>query len=184
MIVLLVAAFSSFVMAENVSDNSENKERFAIGGFWEMEDNLSGGFGEWIIPIYKSENNFFLRDCINMGGFGIDLQGSSNSIGGFVAGNRLQFGGINDYQYFRIRAYGFAGCSFGIFSGKDHKPFDDTYILGGIGGGGFELQYSNRNAFCIEFGGNYISFIGKDYQDWEDFNTISPILMLGFRSYY
>jgi len=147
-----------------------------------MEGNLGQGYGEWSFPVF-SKNNFFIRDNISIGGFG---GATSNNIdyGGCEIGNHLLFGGIYDLETFSVKTYGFFGAEYALFSAPDHLLLSPSGLLGTITGGGFELQYSENNAFVVEYGGKYRYVVGKDHKKYSKFNTINPVLMLGFRSYY
>jgi len=182
--VLAAALCSVSLAAETVSSNIPAEPRCATGGFWVMKDGFSAGFGEWSFPLYAGKDGFFIRNCINVGGFSCLAAGSTDEIGGCILGNRIQLGGTYDCSGVVIRTYSILGAGMGLFSGTGKNISDAPYITSWMIGGGFEIQYSPCNAFCIEFGGDDTGFMGENCHNWSDYTTMSPILILGFRSYH
>lgn len=161
----------------------EFKNGISSGGFFVMEDDFGEGYGEWSFPIARIKN-FMIRDCASIGGFGKSTADRQIDFGGMSVGNTVHFGGIFDSQCFRIKSYGLIGAEFSLFSGIDHPLFCGSAMLGSIIGGGFEFQYTEKNAFAIEFGGKYRYVIGKDMNDFAGYNSINPVIIIGYRSYY
>lgn len=151
----------------------------ASGGFWCMEEGVASGFGEWSFPLHNDSDGLVLRDCINMGGFG----GTKEDFGGAFFGNKLLVGKRFNAGNFVVRNYAIASVGFGLFSAPNHSMVSSPFLLGTIFGVGMELQYSKKLAFVIEFGGNQDFFLGDKKEDFLDYESSNPILMLGFRSY-
>jgi len=183
-ICILVAALSSFVMAEESKSSGDFYNRGASGGFWAMQDDISSGYGEWSFAFVDDSNGFVLRDCINMGGFGMNDNVHQNYAGGMIMGDKLLIGGRYTLTDVVIRTYGIVGGHFGMFAGTNHEFFNPPFMAGCLVGGGFELQYTLKSAFAVEFGGSYTTVFGKNYKDYQQFSKMGPILMLGYRSYF
>lgn len=171
---LAVICFSGFAFDKGNGISS--------GGFWAMEGNLGQGYGEWSFPVF-SKNDFFVRDNVTIGGFGGAADNNIN-YGGCEIGNNVLFGGVYDLETFKVKAYGFFGVDYALFTSENHKLLSPSGLLGTVMGGGFEFQYSENNAFVVEYGGKYRCVIGKNRKEFSGFNSINPVLMLGYRSYY
>lgn len=160
--------------------SQEMKNGIASGGFWCMKEGIASGFGEWNFPIHDGTDDFILRDCINIGGFG----GTQEKFGGAIIGNKILCGQKCNAGTLVIRTYGLAGVGFGLFGTENHLTFASPYLLSVIFGGGTEIQYSKNLAFVIEFGGSQDFIIGEGRKDFLNLESACPILMLGYRSYF
>lgn len=160
----------------------EKSNRISSGGFWVLEGNLGQGYGEWSFPVF-SKNDFFIRSNVTIGGFG-GAVGSAIDYAGCEIGSNFHYGTQYDLGTFNVRTYGLIGVDFALFTSETHKFFSPSGLLGSTIGGGFEFQYTEKNAFVLEYGGKYRYVVGKDYKQYKAYNNINPVLMLGFRSYY
>lgn len=144
-----------------------------------MKEEIASGFGEWSFSLHNDSDGFVLRDCINMGGFG----GIKEKFGGGIVGDKLLIGKRFDSGNLVIRNYAMVGVGFGLFSAPEHSMISSPFLLSAVFGGGMEVQYSKNLAFVIEFGGNQDFIVGDKKEDFLDYQSIRPILILGFRSY-
>lgn len=163
---------------------TEFKDSISSGGFCVVETNYGQGCGEWSFPIYSNEKGFMIRDNISLGGFGSTTTLALPGIGGFSIGDSLILGQIYDLDFLRIKVYGFFGGEFSLFYTKNHNFFSMPVMAGAQMGGGFEMQYTERNSFVVEFGGKSRYVVGKDMEEFKDYNSVNPIIKLGFRSYF
>jgi len=181
---IITLLVGTFMCLGCFAQDKEFANGFSSGGFWIMKDGMSGGFGEWSIPILNKDNGFYLRNNINIGGFGSTSSSSQIHFGGGIIGDRIIYGESIQLTDFAVKTYGFTGAGFGIFGSEGHKPFSNPFILSVLCGGGFELQYSQKSSFVMEFGGNQDIVVGKNRAAFADVNSIDPILILGYRRYY
>lgn len=163
---------------------TEFKDGIASGGFCVIESNYGQGHGEWSFPIYKTDNGFMLRDNLTVGGFGSTIGNSKLAVGGASVGDNFIIGGFHDTDCFRVKSYAFLGADISLFICEGHPLFSPSAILGTQMGGGFEFQYSKANSFVIEFGGKSRYVIGQDRDLYTDYNSVNPLIKIGFRSYY
>lgn len=145
-----------------------------------MKEGIASGFGEWSFSLHNDEDGFVLRDCINIGGFG----GTKEEFGGAIIGDKFLIGKRFDTGSLVIRNYAMAGVGFGAFNTSDYFILSSPFILSTVFGGGMELQYSQKLAFVIEFGGSQDFIVGDKRESFLSYQSISPILILGFRSYF
>ena len=133
--------------------------------------------------------HYTISDNISLGGFGCAESGTNVDLGGASLGNKFIFGGIYDYaECFIAKTYGFIGIELGFFSAANHNIFSPSFMLCPMMGGGFELQYTKRNSFVVEFGGKYRYVVGKNMSSYKQFNNINLViasnLLLGEISAY
>lgn len=152
----------------------------ASGGYWCMKEGIASGFGEWSFSLHNDEDGFVLRDCINIGCFGE----TKEKVWGSVIGDKILIGKRFDAGNLVIRNYAMLGAGFGLFKAPEHSMISSPFLLSTVLGGGMELQYSKNLAFVIEFGGSQDFIVGDKREDFLAYQSISPILILGFRSYF
>lgn len=163
---------------------TEFKNGISNGGFCVFEADYGQGNGEWSFPILTTDNGLMLRDNVTVGGFGKASGTHQLSIAGCSLGDNFLFGKMYDSDCFRVKVYTFAGAELSLFSCQNHPLFSPSVMLGAQFGGGFEFQYSAKNSFVTEFGGKSRYVLGKDTEEFSEYNSTSPIIKLGFRSYY
>lgn len=163
---------------------TEFKDSISCGGFCVVEANYGQGCGEWSFPIYTNEKGFTIRDNLSLGGFGSTTTMTVPRIGGFSIGDSLILGKIYDSDCMRIKVYGFFGGEFSLLATEKRFFINMPVMVGFQMGGGFELQYTERNSFVVEFGGKSRYVVGKDMDEFKDYNSVNPIIKLGFRSYF
>lgn len=161
----------------------EFKNGTCSGGFWALKEGYGAGYGEWNFPLRNDSDGFLLRDAINIGGFGGNLE-ENKGVGGCILGNKFMIGGTYNASEFVVRSYGFVSAGFGIFGAEGHKVFNAPFMISSIIGGGFEFQYSSDNSFVVEFGGDMDFLVGSGRKEYSQLSRSCPILMLGFRSYH
>ena len=171
---------------ENASANVDY--RTTSGGFWVIENNLTGGFGEFGINLLPKEKNFVLRNCFFVQGEGSSLElgeapGNKIEVGGLEIGDKLLIGGRYNCPGFIIRSYGFIGGSFGFFSWDDHSFGSKPFIVSAKFGGGFEFQFSTDCAFVVEFGGVQRFLVGGTDVNLPNFSNHAPCLTIGYRMF-
>lgn len=190
MMLILVAGICSVGFAEESprEHSSANVQyRFTSGGFWTCGSNFSGGFGEFGINLLPKEKGLVLRNCIFVQGSGGHLAKNDQlEFDSLDIGNKLILGGRVNCPGFIVRSYGFAAISLGLFSCQGHPFATSPFLLNLSYGGGFEFQFTSRNAFVLEFGG-LSGFLAGQINPAEcpftDFSNSSPLLTIGFRSF-
>lgn len=188
-IYLLLVAFlcnagfaDEYTSAKN-NDSTNFNNKFISGGFWSCGNERSGGFGELGFRLVDENlNHFVLRECITLGGYGSNLLKSGLDFGELQIGSKIIIGGMTNSNLFCIRSYGFAGIGFGIWGDKENSFASGSPLLELNFGGGFEFQYSQENAFVIEFGGRTEAPVGKIKNQFSPYTNSSPVLTIGYRS--
>ncbi len=169
---------------EDKSGEMDFKRGFASGGFWTVQDNLCGGYGELNIPIVESDKGFMLRNAIKFGGFGSYFDTETRDVcGGFSIGDKFLIGERYDVRPFAIRSYGSVGCEFGMFFDDDHMFSNSPCMIAVDFGGGFEFQFTQKSAFVLEYGGKCSFVVGDNKESYSAFSHGGPILSIGYRSY-
>lgn len=172
-----------FNFAENAYPSADYNSRLISGGFWSCGDERSGGFGEfgWAL-VDETKNNFVLRDCFTVGGWGHQVIEHNVDFGELQVGNKFMIGGVYDCGFVKVRSYGFLGAGIGFIGGTNIRFFSGAPMVEINGGGGFEIQYCANNAFVIEFGGRCEEPIGSKRSEYKAYTNSSPVLTIGYRT--
>lgn len=179
---ILVALMCSVGFAENEPANSNYK--FTSGGFWEYNNETTGGSGEIGFKLVSEDNGFVLRNCIVFEGLGTTIQKESKlNYGAFFINDKILIGGKYNCNDSIIRSYAFLGGGFGLLGCKGHKFIEAPYLAKFYGGGGFEFQFVKDLAFVVEFGGGCTGPIGKNTKSFLGYANSNPTLTIGYRSF-
>lgn len=175
--------FADEYTSVNGHESSSFNNKFISGGFWSCGGERSGGFGELGFRLVDENlNHFVLRECITLGGYGSNLIKNGMDFGELQIGNKIIIGGMTNCNFFCIRSYGFAGIGFGIWGDTENSFASGSLLLEFNFGGGFEFQYSQKNAFVIEFGGRTEAPVGKRKNQFSPYTNSSPVLTIGYRT--
>lgn len=113
-----------------------------------IENDRSGGYGDVGFSIYEKDT-WDIRNTIGLHGYG------SNTYGYIGISEKVSFGGWFEKSETAFRPYGSVsviGCLFGG-SGKSLASLPVSLDI--LGSGGFEIMYTEKQSFFIEYGGGY-----------------------------
>lgn len=113
-----------------------------------IENERSGGYGDFGFSIAKNEN-WDIRNTIGLHGYG------SGEYGFIGLSEKVSFGGWFPKSEAAFRPYGsvtFLTCAFG---GSGKSLFSLPVSMDIIGSGGFEIMYTSKQSFFIEYGGGF-----------------------------
>lgn len=156
-----------FLFLSTLIFGQDFKHGISFAGIWETEINKAGGGFEFGFPLTKSESNFLVRDYFTINGYGWYSKIGEGSIG-----NKLQFGAKFLNESFLVISYGFFSFSANLLM-NESKNFGFSFG----GGGGFELQFDEKNSFFVEYGGR--GMLTK----LEIAQTSSSFCTIGYRQY-
>jgi hypothetical protein len=172
---------------ENKTAGTDFKSGISVSGLWRMDRIRSGGSMEVGFPVYTG--NMVMSDYITLNGYG-GRTDSGTSFGEMSIGNKFRVGGryivkSDGRVLFVIIPYGVVNAEFG-FVGADGKNFFHSPFLADIGGGGgFELQFMERQSFFIEYGGGGFFPVGYDSGNYADvLSSGYGAFAVGYRTYF
>jgi hypothetical protein len=177
-VAVFLLGIAGFAEEEKTSD-SQNKG-ISISGVWTAQSFKTGGGFELGIPVYTGKGCEY-RDFILVDGYG----SREYDFGEFAIGNKFRFGGLVKANGFTIIPYGFVQIEAGLIINGESKLFQPPFSFSFGGGGGFELQFSKRTAFFVEYGGTGFYLLGDD-SDCLSGGSITggDLVSIGYRTYF
>lgn len=138
----------SVLLAKSFADDNNNsflRGLHSSSGFV-IENSRSGGYGDLGFILVKKED-WDIRNNIGLHGYG------SGDYGYIGLSEKISIGGWFEKSEIAIRSYGsisFLACAYG---GNGKTPFSMPLSLDVLGSGGFEIMYTVKQSFFIEYGG-------------------------------